>query len=81
MVNTLLFNFSKLDRKTGRHMIQMKSANGKKKDVEVVPWLIQDSVWQNANFKGQKIPSKKTVFVGGVHGMMTAATLAKMMQV
>lgn len=80
MVNELV-NSSKLDRKTGRHMIIMKSNNGKKKDVEVVPWLVEDCFWQNPNFKEPKIASRKTVFVGGVHGMMTAAILAKMMQV
>ena len=58
----------------------------KSKDVEVIPWYTADAVsCKRAAPLTQKptnlrVEPKKTVFVGGLHGMMSASLLRKMMK-
>merc|ERR1711917_164476 len=52
-------------------------------DVEVIPWYTADAVSCKRNSRKQtslRIEPKKTVFVGGLHGMMSASLLRKMMK-
>ena len=59
----------------------------KSKDVEVIPWYTADAV--SCKRSGApltqkpaslRVEPKKTVFVGGLHGMMSASLLRKMMK-
>ena len=55
----------------------------KSKDVEVIPWYTADAVSCKGSSRKQtslRIEPKKTVFVGGLHGMMSASLLRKMMK-
>lgn len=45
--------------------------------VEVIPWLIGDSNFVKST--SQKLDPTKTVFVGALHGKLTAEGLAKIM--
>ena len=45
--------------------------------VQVIPWAINDSNYVKSS--SQKLDAAKTVFVGALHGMMTASGLAKIM--
>ena len=51
----------------------------KSKDVEVIPWYTADAV-SHQKQTSLRIEPKKTVFVGGLHGMMSASLLRKMMK-
>ena len=58
----------------------------KSKDVEVIPWYTADAVSCKRNAPltqkpvSLRVEPKKTVFVGGLHGMMSASLLRKMMK-
>ena len=53
----------------------------KSKDVEVIPWYTADAVsCKHQKQTSLRIEPKKTVFVGGLHGMMSASLLRKMMK-
>ena len=58
----------------------------KSKDVEVIPWYTADAVSCKRNAPLNQKPAnlrvepKKTVFVGGLHGMMSASLLRNMMK-
>jgi cytoplasmic polyadenylation element-binding protein len=61
---------------------QMHSATGKTKEVEVIPWNQEDTSYvpQNKlNSLPTKIDSKLTIFVGALHGMLSAHGLARIM--
>lgn len=61
----------------GNYYYKISSKRIKEKEVEVIPWIIGDSNYiKNTN---QKIDSTKTVFVGALHGKLTAEALAKIM--
>lgn len=61
----------------GNYYYKISSRRIKEKEVEVIPWIIADSNYiKSAN---QKIESAKTVFVGALHGKLTAEGLAKIM--
>lgn len=45
--------------------------------MEVIPWIIADSNYVIPT--SQKLDAKKTVFVGALHGKLTADGLAKIM--
>lgn len=49
----------------------------KSKEVQVIPWVISDCNYAKAAC--QKLDPQKTVFVGALHGMITAEGLAKIM--
>ncbi|XP_076250696.1 polyadenylation element binding protein orb [Rhynchophorus ferrugineus] len=49
----------------------------KSKDVQIIPWFLNDSNYTKST--SQKLDPSKTVFVGALHGMLTAQGLAKIM--
>ncbi|XP_065359210.1 cytoplasmic polyadenylation element-binding protein [Calliphora vicina] len=61
----------------GIFFFKISSRRIKAKDVEVIPWLIGDSNYVKST--SQKLDPTKTVFVGALHGKMTAEALAKIM--
>lgn len=62
---------------SGNYYYKISSKRIKEKEVEVIPWIIGDSNYiKNTN---QKLDSSKTVFVGALHGKLTAEALAKIM--
>lgn len=56
---------------------KISSKRIKSKDVEVIPWNIADSNFVKST--SQKLDPTKTVFVGALHGQLTAEGLAKIM--
>ncbi|EAU76996.3 AGAP003080-PA [Anopheles gambiae str. PEST] len=56
---------------------KISSKRIKSKDVEVIPWNIADSNYVKS--ASQKLDPTKTVFVGALHGQLTAEGLAKIM--
>lgn len=49
----------------------------KPQKIEVIPWIISDSNYVKSS--SQKLDPGKTVFVGALHGQLTAEGLAKIM--
>lgn len=45
--------------------------------VQVIPWILENSNYIKSS--SQRLDAHKTVFVGALHGMLTAAGLAKVM--
>jgi hypothetical protein len=43
----------------------------------VIPWILENSNYVKSS--SQRLDAHKTVFVGALHGMLTAAGLAKIM--
>jgi hypothetical protein len=66
----------------GGHMQQQGKRMGKMKEVEVIPWNQEDISYvpkKNLSPLPPKIDSRSTIFVGALHGMLTAQGLAKIM--
>ncbi|XP_043270059.1 cytoplasmic polyadenylation element-binding protein 1-A isoform X2 [Venturia canescens] len=63
------------DEKSWYYKITPKRS--KPKDAQVIPWHISDSNYSKSS--SQKLDPEKTVFVGALHGMLTAEGLAKIM--
>lgn len=61
----------------GKYYIQFPQPKGRKKDVQVIPWVIADSNYIRT--PSQRLDNTKTVFVGALHGMLTAEGLATVM--
>ncbi|KAJ8674109.1 hypothetical protein QAD02_005371 [Eretmocerus hayati] len=61
----------------GSYYYKISSKRMKGKEVQVIPWALNDSNYVKSS--SQKLDPEKTVFVGALHGMMTAAGLAKVM--
>ncbi|CAB0038790.1 unnamed protein product [Trichogramma brassicae] len=61
----------------GRYYYKISSKRMKGKDVQVIPWALNDSNFVKSS--SQKLDPDKTVFVGALHGMMTATGLSKIM--
>ncbi|XP_037951455.1 cytoplasmic polyadenylation element-binding protein [Teleopsis dalmanni] len=62
---------------TVTYYFKISSRRIKSKDVEVIPWIIADSNFVKNT--SQKLDPTKTVFVGALHGKLTAEGLAKIM--
>lgn len=62
---------------TGNYYFKVSSKRIKSKEVEVIPWVIADSNYVKSTH--QKLDPTKTVFVGALHGKLTAEGLAKIM--
>ncbi|XP_076655484.1 polyadenylation element binding protein orb isoform X2 [Halictus rubicundus] len=56
---------------------KVSSKRMKAKQVQVIPWALEDSNYVKSS--SQKLDPHKTVFVGALHGMLTASGLAKIM--
>ena len=63
---------------TGRWYYSISSRRCKGKEVQVIPFDVGDRFYMKGAFSGQ-IDHSKTVFVGALHGMLTAEGLAKVM--
>lgn len=61
----------------GNYYYKISSKRIKAKDVEVIPWIISDSNYVKST--SQKLDPTKTVFVGALHGKLTAEGLANIM--
>ena len=48
------------------------------KEVQVIPWVIADSTYVRCS--STRLDSSKTVFVGALHGMLSAEALASIFQ-
>ncbi|XP_076238946.1 polyadenylation element binding protein orb [Calliopsis andreniformis] len=61
----------------GSWYYKISSKRTKAKEVQVIPWVLEDSNYVKSS--SQKLDPHKTVFVGALHGMLTACSLAKIM--
>lgn len=61
----------------GSWYYRISSKRMKGKEVQVIPWSLNDSNY--VKLPSQKLDPHKTVFVGALHGMLTAEGLAKIM--
>ncbi|XP_011498571.1 PREDICTED: cytoplasmic polyadenylation element-binding protein 1 isoform X2 [Ceratosolen solmsi marchali] len=61
----------------GSYYYKISSKRMKGKQVQVIPWALNDSNYVKSS--SQKLDPEKTVFVGALHGMMTAPGLAQVM--
>ncbi|XP_050294352.1 cytoplasmic polyadenylation element-binding protein 1 isoform X2 [Anthonomus grandis grandis] len=62
---------------SGNFYYKIGAKRMKTKDVQVIPWYLSDSNYTKS--ASQKLDPTKTVFVGALHGMLTAHGLAKIM--
>ncbi|KAL3280155.1 hypothetical protein HHI36_017655 [Cryptolaemus montrouzieri] len=61
----------------GNWYYKISSKRMKAKEVQVIPWILNDSNYTKST--SQKLDPSKTVFVGALHGMLNAEGLAKIM--
>ncbi|XP_055384775.1 cytoplasmic polyadenylation element-binding protein isoform X2 [Condylostylus longicornis] len=61
----------------GNYYFKISSKRIKSKQVEVIPWIIADSNYVKS--ASQKLDPTKTVFVGALHGKLTAEGLSNIM--
>ncbi|XP_006822079.1 cytoplasmic polyadenylation element-binding protein 1-like [Saccoglossus kowalevskii] len=61
----------------GDYYYKLSSRRMRSKEVQVIPWIISDS--NSVRNPSQRLEPSKTVFVGALHGMLTADGLAHMM--
>ncbi|KAI1280857.1 Cytoplasmic polyadenylation element-binding protein 1 [Halotydeus destructor] len=61
----------------GKWYFNISSRKMKCKDVQVIPWVIADA--NHVRCPSQRLDPSKTVFVGALHGMLTAEGLAHVM--
>ncbi|KAG8193283.1 hypothetical protein JTE90_003770 [Oedothorax gibbosus] len=61
----------------GNWYFKISSRRMRSKDVQVIPWVISDSNFVHC--PSQRLDPSKTVFVGALHGMLTAEGLAVIM--
>ena len=58
----------------GKYYFNISSKRMRSKEVQVIPWIISDSNYVRC--PSQRLDPSKTVFVGALHGMLTAEGLA-----
>ncbi|XP_050349102.1 cytoplasmic polyadenylation element-binding protein 1 isoform X1 [Nymphalis io] len=61
---------------------RVASRNMRTKEVQVIPWAVSDSNWVGAGGAGGgsvRLEPARTVFVGALHGMLSASALATIM--
>lgn len=58
-------------------LLKLNSYNYIQFQVQVIPWILENSNYVKSS--SQRLDAHKTVFVGALHGMLTAAGLAKVM--
>ncbi|XP_003243340.1 cytoplasmic polyadenylation element-binding protein 1 [Acyrthosiphon pisum] len=75
MVKQLLESSTK--GSNGNYYFKISSRKMKGKEVQVIPWLINDS--NCVKHPSQKLDPTRTVFVGALHGMMNAQGLFRIM--
>ncbi|XP_041356337.1 cytoplasmic polyadenylation element-binding protein-like isoform X2 [Gigantopelta aegis] len=65
------------DFTNGNYYYKISSRRMRSKEVQVIPWVPADS--NHVKQPSQRLDSNKTIFVGALHGMITAETLANIM--
>ncbi|XP_069101982.1 cytoplasmic polyadenylation element-binding protein 1-like isoform X1 [Argopecten irradians] len=65
------------DFSSGDYYYKISSRRMRAKEVQVIPWIQGDSNYVRQ--ASQRLDSNKTIFVGALHGMMTAESLANIM--
>ncbi|KAF7261089.1 hypothetical protein EG68_01611 [Paragonimus skrjabini miyazakii] len=65
------------DPTTGGDYYKISSSKFKSKDVQVIPWVISDSQYTKSG--PYRPDSSRTVFIGALHGMITAEALVTIM--
>ncbi|PAA91457.1 hypothetical protein BOX15_Mlig007523g6 [Macrostomum lignano] len=61
----------------GEYYFKISSSKMKAKEVQVIPWCINDSQFTKQG--SHRLDAKRTVFIGALHGMITAEALATIM--
>lgn len=61
----------------GEYYYKISSRRIRSKEVQIIPWVLSDSNYVKQ--PSQRLDSNKTVFVGALHGMLTAEALANIM--
>lgn len=61
----------------GKFYFNISSRRMRSKEVQVIPWVIADTNYVRC--PSQRLDNQKTVFVGALHGMLTAEGLAQVM--
>ncbi|RWS21329.1 Cytoplasmic polyadenylation element-binding protein 1-B-like protein, partial [Leptotrombidium deliense] len=61
----------------GKWYFNISSKKMRAKEVQVIPWVISDSNFVSS--PAERLDPQKTVFVGALHGMLTAQGLAQIM--
>ncbi|XP_045183747.1 cytoplasmic polyadenylation element-binding protein 1-like isoform X2 [Mercenaria mercenaria] len=65
------------DYSTGEYYYNISSRRMRSKEVQVIPWMLSDSNFVRQ--PSQRLDANKTVFVGALHGMISAETLSVIM--
>jgi cytoplasmic polyadenylation element-binding protein len=78
LLNACTVSYKDLDSGC-RWYFNMNSRRTKMKEVQVIPFDIGDRFFMKSGFHGQ-MDHSKTVFVGALHGMLSADGLAKVME-
>lgn len=76
-VKALLQACTKDCNNNGNWYYKISSRRMKAKEVQVIPWSLNDSNYTKST--SQKLDPSKTVFVGALHGLLNAEALAKIM--
>ena len=58
---------------------QQSNKSPRSKEIEIVPWNLDDTCYVHGHELPSKIDNSCTIFVGGLHGMLNAQGLAKIM--
>jgi len=73
-----LLNECSYDHKNGgKYFYRISTRRMPNKEVQVIPWIIADSNYVRNS--SQRLDPKKTIFVGALHGMVTAEALARIL--
>ncbi|WAR29550.1 CPEB-like protein, partial [Mya arenaria] len=65
------------DYSTGEYYYNISSRRMRSKEVQVIPWMLSDSNFVRQ--PSQRLDANKTVFVGALHGMISAEILSNIM--
>lgn len=76
-VQALLNDCTYDNRNGGRWLYIIPTKRAPAKEVQVIPWVLADSNW--VKNPSQRLDPGRTVFVGALHGMITAESLARIM--
>lgn len=77
-VKSLVKNCSRdVNANSGELYYKISSTKMKAKEVQVIPWCISDSQFTKQG--SHRLDAKRTVFIGALHGMITAEALANIM--
>ncbi|KAF1743672.1 hypothetical protein MXB_3566 [Myxobolus squamalis] len=70
-VKNLLYNcIQESSEMNGEYYFKIATSKTQIKNVQVIPWVISDS--SHLTCFAERLDTSKTIFVGGLHGMMTS---------